>query len=106
MTPERRKEELIYGLKRTKSIEVHLCYEQVCEVLGQARTLELAESNPGKFKEALKRKTRRSLIPEHKRIKSTGMILFNRLVILKELETNVAPKTYRTTGTKPSVDSK
>lgn len=107
MNPERRREELIYGLRRTKSTEVYVCYEQVCEVLGQARTLELSSSNPGVLKEALRRKTKRSLIPENKRIRTTGTVLFNRLVLLQELEHGSKPtaKITRPTGTKPSVDS-
>lgn len=86
MDPSRRCEQLIYGLSRTKAEEVHVCYEHVCEVIGKDRTLELAESNPGLFKEAIKKKSRRSLIPDSKRIKKTGLILFNRLVLLKELQ--------------------
>lgn len=105
MTPERRREELLYGLRRTKSTEVYVCYEQICEVLGQARTLELSSSNPGLLKEALRRKNKRSLIPENKRIRSSGTVLFNRLVLLKELEHVPTPKVTRSTGPKPSVDS-
>jgi hypothetical protein len=106
MTPERRREELLYGLQRTQSTDVYVCYEHVCEVIGQARTMELSSSNPGTFKEALRRKTRRSLIPENKRIRKSGMILFNRQVLLKELNESASPKTTRQLGSKPSVDSK
>jgi hypothetical protein len=106
MNPQRRREELVYGLKRTKSTDVYVCYEQVCEVIGQARTLELSGSNPGILKEALRKKSKRSLIPESKRVRSTGLILFNRVALLRELEHESASKATRPTGSKLSVDSK
>jgi hypothetical protein len=107
MDPSRRCEQLIFGLSRTRSEEVHVCYEHVCEVIGKDRTLELAESKPGLFKEAKRRKSRRSLIPDSKRIKTTGMILFNRLVLLKELqnESGKIRTAKKSTGTKTSFNS-
>jgi hypothetical protein len=107
MDPSRRCEQLLYGLNRTKAEEVHVCYEHVSEVIGSERTLELAESKPGLFKEAKRRKTRRSLIPDNKRIKTSGMILFNRIVLLKELENEYGKirSVKKSTGTKSRFNS-
>lgn len=91
MTPEKQREELIFGLKRTGSEEVHVSYSQVAMVLGEKATSDLCIYK-GQVQQAMFKKNANSLIPEEKRVKNMDISGFPREALLKALEAHKTTK--------------
>jgi hypothetical protein len=85
MTPEKQRNELIFGLSRTGDDEVHVCFEQVAQVLGEQKAAELCFYR-GTVQQANFPKSESSLIPEDKRITNFGISGFKRVPLLEALK--------------------
>lgn len=94
MTPEKRKNELLFGLNRTGTEEVYVDYNHVVECLGEAKAKDLCNFK-GCMQQANSPKNANSLIPEEKRITSFGISGFNKVKLIEALSAKPAavPKT-------------
>ena len=91
MTPEKQREELIFGLKRTGSEEVHVSFSQVASVLGEKAASDLCVYK-GQVQQAMFKKNANSLVPESQRVKNLDISGFNRVTLLEALEAAKKPQ--------------